>query len=168
MVSGKALWVKAIIAATIVVGVAGVFALSAYVGFREARGDLSAVVTRQARLSSQVELMGTEVSALSTAVFAGGHTLAEGTPGVPNTAPSDCPKPIHGRINSSDVDLFDTPFALSRIARLSKDEGVTVCGTTSMADWAKVRADEGIGWVQTNFIELPIGRSWADVPVVYP
>ena len=180
MDSGIRAWIRLISITLLGVGIAGGFALSAYVGGQRAQRRLNDLGTKQAEIASQVTLLGTEVAAMNTKVAAMSTPIAvtpliEPSPtpmnenqstleSVPTPVDETCPALTSGTVSSSSqaVYLFQQPNLMSKHEKIADGTKVIVCCMTETG-WAKVRSQSREGWVQIDYIDLGIGRSWTEV-----
>lgn len=181
MDAGTQAWIRVVSIALLGVGMAGVFAVSAYFGGQLAQHRLDDLGTRQAEIESRVALLSTEVAVMSTEVAAVSTQAAATPPTEPSPTamsksqgtlvskptPIDvtCPEPTTGTIASAGqtVYLFEQPNLMSKHEKIMEGAKVMVCCMTETG-WAKVHSQSRGGWVQIDYIDLGMGRSWTEVP----
>ncbi len=149
-----------------------VFGYSAYFGAQQSMPRIAALETQQATLMAQLSQQSTQVAhieiqmqptpTVTSTTAATGHATV--TPG------RSCS--MHGKIkvrqDYGTARLLQAPFLEAKpIVAMPANVQVEVCGRTDSVDYAEVRWQGNEGWIQTDWVDLPIGVTWVDIPVVH-
>jgi len=145
---------------------------SAYWGAQRPLSRIVALETQQSKLLVQLSLQNSRIARIETQV----RPMPTSTPKPTATAhpmaavSRSCS--IRGRIKApkgfTTVRLLQAPFLEARrIAEIPDDVQINVCGRTNDADYAKVRWEGKEGWIQTDWVNLPTGVTWVNIPVIY-